>query len=549
MRLRTSSILLSVALAIPGFAAESPAAAQVKVHIRIDAPDALEVSYELPANCPKLPFQRDDDNYRAIRATWQSRDTCGAASDGVLTHNGAACRPRFRVPASTNKVVGYPGAFPIGEAIYVHTSKYAVTGECGSVSYHFTAPGSVALQGKVHPLRATAEGEAGGDLAALLMPRDQPPSDGLPAYYDPKLSAVAVAQIRQVMEGTIAFYRKAMPDAQFRMPILAAGLASEPGGPNIGGDAADIMRFTFFNWPSQPAPDIQRMMTKLVAHETSHRFQLRDAVEPYPEARLIHEGGGEFLRWVVSVKKGWLTHADAARELDEKLAECMIGVGQRSWGELPGGEVAANYYHYSCGLPAYVYTLAARQGKGSALARINDFYRDLSLGAAPRFDHALECGATRHCQARWLVQLLGKSVPMTIAWDNLLVSNRLAIRAAPTRQQRDAMMKSALVQLVKDDCGGGSSTTPTADGMIVDSLKACKAVRKEAYVTRVEDVPIFGDERALSLVAGACAERAEVKLGMKNGETLAMPCARAYVARSQFYQVDIERVLSRLERE
>jgi hypothetical protein len=74
-------------------------------------------------------------------------------------------------------------------------------------------------------------------------------------------------------------------------------------------------------------------------------------------------------------------------------------------------------------------------------------------------------------------------------------------------------------------------------------------VRKEAYVTRVEDVPMFGDGRALSLMAAACAQRAEVKLGMKNGEALAMPCKRPYAARSQFYQVDIERVLSRLERE
>lgn len=545
MRLLSLCILLGAALTAPALAW---AAAEVEVHISLAAPGALDVSYALPPGCLRLPFENSNPSYHQIRATWQSQDACGAANGGALTRSGDACRLRFRVPLSTAKVSGYPGAFPIGEAVYAHTSKYAVTGACGSVSYHFAAPGSIGLQGKIQHAAASIDGPAGADLAVLLQPRDLPPSDGVIAYYDPALSPAAVAQIRETADGTIAFHRKALPDARFSMPIIAAGLASEPGGPNIGGDAADIMRFTFFNWPREPQPDLQRKMRLLVAHEMSHRFQMRDAVDTYPEARLIHEGGGEFLRWVVSVKKGWLRHAQAGAELDEKLALCMLGTGQRAWGELTRREIAVNLYDYSCGLPAYVYALAARQGAGSALSRINDFYKRLRLGAAPGFEQALECGNNPRCQPRWLPQLLGKTAPMATAWDELLGSTGLARLAAPTQPQLDAMMNGALVQLVKDDCGGDSSTTPTLEGMIVDSLKTCKALRKEAYVTQVEGLPVFGGAQALPAMAAACAARAEVKLGMKNGDTLALPCARPYVARTQFYKVDIERVLASLDR-
>jgi hypothetical protein len=536
--------LLLICLAL-GAAPNFAGAADVNVHLRMVEPGSLELSYQLPPGCARLPFERHNEGYQKIRAAWKSLDSCGAADGGALTRSAEACGPlRFQVPVSTDKVVGYPGAFPIGEAVYAHISKYAVTAACGSVSYQFAAPGSVGLKGKIHHANA-ASGDA--DVAVLLMPRVLPPSDGVLAYYDPALSAEAVAQIAATLESTVAFYRKALPDARFSLPILAAGLASEPGGPNVGGDAADIMRFTFFNWPRQPQPEVRRLMTKLVAHEISHRFQLRDAVDAYPDARLIHEGGGEFLRWVVSVKKGWLTPDQAARELDQQLAVCMLGVGQRSWGDVPRAEVANSFYDYSCGLPAYVYALAARQGKGSALARINDFYKDLGQGATPGFERALECGSEPRCQPRWLPQLLGKSGPMGAAWNALLATTGLATLAAPTQQQIDTMMNGALVQLVKDDCGGNSSTTAAPDGMIIDTMKACAALRKDAYVTRVENLAVYGGAQALPAMAAACTARSEVRLGLKNGETLVLPCKRAYAARAQFFRADIARVLARLD--
>lgn len=542
-------ILLAVSL---GVAIASPRleAADVRVRISYAAPDALEVRYELPEGCTRLPFQGNGAGYAEIRAGWKSSDQCGSVDGDALTRKaGASCRSvRFRVPTSTDKVTGYPGAFPIGEAIYAHTSKYSVGEACGRVDYQFQAPGSIAVQGVLHQHNALLDGVAGADTAVLLLPAKVQPANGAIEYFDPALSAEAVARIREVADGTISFLRAALPDAPFRMPVLAASRTSAPGDPTIGGDADDVLRLTLFNWPQQPGSELQQQMTKLVAHEFSHRFQQRDAVDVYPDARLIHEGGGEFLRWLVSVKKGWLTREQAARELDESLAECMIGTGKSSWADLPRSYTAAHRLEYSCGLASYAYGLAARTGAGDALSRFGGFYKAIQQGARPDFAQALECGPETACEARWLPSLLGKDIPMPQAWEAMLSSTGLAKASAPNAGELDAMMRDAIVQAVQADCDGQSSTTPTSEGMIIDGLSVCTTLRTDKYVVAVEGLPVFGSSLALSTMVAACAQRGVVRLGMKDGTSLMLTCHQPYPVRKKFFRADIERVLAALDR-
>lgn len=138
---------LGISIAITPLLAE---AAGVRVQISYVASDALEVRYEVPESCTHLSFLNTGAGYTRIRAGWQSLDQCGNVDGDALTRKaGSSCRSlRFRVPTSTDKVTGYPGAFPIGEAIYAHTSKYSVGDACGSVDYQFMAPGSIAVAGK-----------------------------------------------------------------------------------------------------------------------------------------------------------------------------------------------------------------------------------------------------------------------------------------------------------------------------------------------------------------------------------------------------------------
>ena len=517
---------------------------EVLVTVRQAAPDALEVSYLLPAACSSLPFEKNGPDAATIRARWQAQDDCGAAGGDTLQRSSASCPAlRFRVPTTSDKVSGYPGSFPVGRAIYAHMSNYAVGTQCGPVRYRFASPGSIRTS------TTQFEGEAAGDAdaPALLFPARQA-FDGKDAdYFDPALSPAAVAQIRSVAAGTAAYLGAAMPKTAFRRPIVAATLAREPGGPNIGGSAGEVLLLSLFNWPDMPAPQYQRQMNKLVAHEMSHRFQLRDAVDAYPDARLIHEGGAEFLRWSVSLRQGWLSPQQAADELDDALASCMLGTGSRRWRAVPEREIATNRYEYSCGLPAYVYALAARQGRGSPYARIEAFYGRLGAGGKPDFAQALECGALP-CTARVLPAILDGRAPMREAWGAVLDATGLATARAPSQSQLDAMMLQALTELIKEDCSGKRSMTPTPNSVLVDGLPGCRRLRADVEVLRVEGMPLFGGAQALPAMVAACRSRQAVTLGLGDGATLDLACRTPYQVTARMYAADIGKIMEALAR-
>lgn len=537
---------MRIAFCLALFAAHAAAADGVAVTVRMSAPDALEVSYALPAACRGLAFLKDGAGAAKIRARWQPLDDCASAGGDRLERGARSCSVlRFRVPATSNAISGYPGSAPVGKALYTHMSNYAVESACGPVDYRYVSSGSI------ETARTLFQGEArtDADAPALLFPtRLAGDANGLD-YFDPALSAAAVAQIRSVANGTASFLQGAMPRAVFKRPIIAAALASEPGGPNIGGSAGEILMLTLFNWPAAPGPEQQRLMNKLVAHEMSHRFQLRDAVDAYPDARLIHEGGAEFLRWSVSLRQGWLTPQQAGAELDDALATCMLVAGERSWHALAPAEIAGNWLEYSCGLPAYVYALAARQGKQSAYARIDRFYEQLAGGAKPDFAQAMECGAAAPCKARVLPAILDRQGPMHANWAAMLADTGLATPRAPSQSQTNSMMNQALTQLVKDDCGGHSSVTPTPDSVLLDTLKMCKTLRADVEVRQVEGLPVFGGAQALPALVAACASRKEALLGLKGGATLRMPCAQPYPITRHFYAADMAKIVERLARD
>ena len=514
----------------------------VDVTVRLAAPDALEVSYQLPESCAALAFEKNGPGAGKIRARWQAQDDCGTAGAGRLERKKACPALRFRVPATTDKVSGYPGSYPVGVAMYAHMSNYAVGTACGPVQYRFAAPGIATAGAAFSDVAAT-----GPDAPALLLTSARPAGPAGLDYFDPKLSAAAVGQIRKVANGTAAALGAAMPRAVFQRPILAAALASEPGGPNIAGSAGDVLLMSLLNWPATPGPREQRMLNKLVAHEMSHRFQLRDAVDVYPDARLIHEGGAEFLRWAVSLRQGWLTPQQAGAELDDALAACMLAAGERSWREIPAAEIAASWLEYSCGLPAYVYALAARQGKGTPYARIDAFYAQLRAGGKPDLAQALECGAVP-CKARILPAVLEAAGPMRDQWGAVLRATGLAPARAATQSQINSMMTQAITALVKADCGGESSITPAPASILLDTLRACKTLRTDAEVVLVEGLPVFGGEKALPAMVSACTRSKTVQFGLKGGASLRLNCQEPYRITQRFFAADIDKLIEQLAR-
>jgi hypothetical protein len=131
-------------------------------------------------------------------------------------------------------------------------------------------------------------------------------------------------------------------------------------------------------------------------------------------------------------------------------------------------------------------------------------------------------------------------------WAAVLDETGLAHPVAPNQRQTDAMMLQALTKLVKEDCQGKRSMTPTATSVLVEALPSCATLRKDVEVVQVEGLPLFGGTQALPAMSQACTARKEVVLGLKDGSALAVPCRTPHVASARMYAADIGKIMRAL---
>lgn len=552
--MRHRQLLAACFLAVPAMAN-----ADVEVNIKYLHSQALEVSYQIPSACPSLAFKKKGSDAAKIRSTWQPLDACGKADGQQLSNQEAqqaqqatCTQLRFQVPVSADKVRGYPAAFPVADAIYVHTSNFAVESGCGKVSYSFSAPG-IAMNAQVFANHTRPTGLNGEDMSVLLLPQVLKTDSNFIGYFDPALGEANISNIRKIASESIVFLHQALPRATFDMPIIAASRVLGPGGARPDGDAGDVLRLGLFNWPLQPDAETERMMTLFVSHEFSHRFQMRDATDAYADARLIHEGGAEFLRWLMAVRKGWLTHEQAADELNMALGECLLNARQSSWGNLTANQIRGGRLDYHCGLAVYVFGLAVRQGKAGPFERFDGFYDQLrqvqGQAQAPRpdFAHALECGEEPACKSKWLSRMLGKQESMQAVWVDFFQQTGFARAVDASQQQKNAMVNQVMQELMREDCGT-SSTFPQADKLGVDEVKGCKILRGGMNIIKSENLPLYSHPDTLIATIAACRQRSQVRLTIESGQQLDLPCKKIYQPVEQFYEVDMMKLLSSLNR-
>jgi hypothetical protein len=231
--------------------------------------------------------------------------------------------------------------------------------------------------------------------------------------------------------------------------------------------------------------------------------------------------------------------------LDDALAECLLATGTRTWRALGQREIASRRLAYRCGLPAYAYALAARQGGDTALQRFSGLYRSAQAGGQPDFAQSLECGGHAACTARWLPQLLGREVPMRRAFGALFDATALAHPIAATPSQRKLMLAQAFEWLMREDCGG-ASYYPGEHVFIVDSGMQCRALKGGMRVAQVEGMALSSPEAVQAMSTG-CAQRGQVRLGLEQGGVTDVACSKPYDADQRFYGADIDAVLAALQ--
>ncbi|MGM9516344.1 hypothetical protein ACS5PK_18990 [Roseateles sp. DB2] len=538
---RSWTLRAGLALCLP-----MAAAATTDITLKRLDESALEVSYALPVGCERAQFERQDPASRDFRQRWEPLDACGA-SDGVSL---AAVRPsclhrRFRVPTTTARAAAFPPAFPMHGATYVHTGDYALGGTCGESRYFFEAA-QIGVAGGFVKGRASPALSSDGQVSALLLDASAlVQHHPMPAYLAPNLPDSEAKLIMQRAIATAQALERALPDARFKPVILAATQVQLGGERNVGGDAHDVMRLTLFDWPASPDRSSEQLLTRLVSHEISHRFQLRDITARYKDARLIHEGGGEFLRWLVSLEQGWITPDEAAAELEGALLRCMSKSEGRSWAALSLQERNALRRPYDCGLALYTTALAEHPGQGDAFARINAFYRELAAGRPPELASALACGEAKPCEPRELRALLEGPEPMSQAWQRWL--SRLPwVRPHPSSpaQQADSILQW-LVLMMKEDCQGAVSLTPEATRITLDGMAQCATLREDLPVTTIDGRPL-AEPGLPGRIAARCHEDGSILLGSEAGRSVQLRCIGTDILTQPSYRVDMQALYAAL---
>lgn len=523
------------------------AAAQVEVRMRLLPDQGLQLEYQVPAQCTQLRFEKDGPFAQKIRASWRAEDDCASIVGDELKFKAQCQAARFFVPASVDKVSGYPAAFPMAQALYAHTSNYQLDSHCGELRYTMSAP-YLAYEGQVFEGSSHFTPPAATSFPILFSTQalKLDAGSGVLSYIDQRLAPAYVARIEEVSGATIKYLRTAMPKARFAMPIIVAANVPHPGAMGFDGDAGNVLRLGLFNWPSEYTSFGKKSISDFVGHEFSHRFQKRDEVDIYPLSRLIHEGGGEYLRWHTAVQLGWMQPQEAAKDLDDALNRCLLGVEQKPWQALPSRYTAPRQLEYRCGLSAYVFGLAARKNATAGISNVAEFYAQIQDGVRPDFFDAIECGDRLDCHPQWLPQLLTSSRPMSQVWDTFFQETGLARRVPPNQDQLDMLIKKAISSLIKDDCGE-SSMFEASDGLIIDDLKACKQLKAQMKLVGVEGHALFGNTQALPALLTACQQTGLVSVQLADHAHRQLACKTPLSLNSHFYATDIAKLLQALQ--
>lgn len=543
--------VLLLACAPAAATAAAPSTAPIKATITMRAPDALEVSYELPQNCAALQFSdegtRPNDSV-TLRRDWSAADDCTVLDGREIRRKQPSCSTlRLRVPATTrNMDRTYPWAYPVENGLYVHTSSYALTDACGPVDWRFVVPGgTVVVDGVMTAGSGTRAARAGDDdgVPTVLLRQPFVPGAAARVHASSSFAPQTHAYLNATLRSIETELRKELPGIRFTIPFVVASPSDSPY--NYWGDVANrsVMRLSF---PTAPGPAQEELLHGFVAHEMAHLTQPRNRDDTWKEDEAtLHEGGAEFLRTVTATRLGWLDRDGLKGELEQAVNSCLIAANGKSWKAIPNR--AWNKIPYQCGLAFYAIGLSS-QVPQTALLRLRDYQRQGEQGRHTDFPQALECGAAKNCRAQWLPRLAGAEPMEKVLLDYAGRPGAL-LRVAP---EWPASMIGQIAfrhigQLMRADCRGAVSMYMEKTGARVAPGLTCGALREDMAIVGAEGLPLFEDARAVRASADACREKGKTVLGLRDGGSVTVACDASASPPGRLFEVDPARAQALLK--
>jgi hypothetical protein len=529
-------------------AAYGPCHAQVTATVRMDSTSAIELQYDIPKGCQALVFKNEGIRPQpaaTMRHDWIVLDACAKISaDGIQLQGDACTSVRIRVPASTQDLDRvYPWAYPLGGALYSHTSAFAVQPTCGPVNWTFEASGG----------RVVVNGETGGSRAqrapapvidympVFFLEGQAAPGEQPGQYIDTRFAPETVEAVRHGVEAVYGHYRRSMPGLNFTQPYLVA-VTSPKRGQMRGDVAGKTMRLML---PATLTDNEQADMNYLIAHEAAHMLQPESFNDKWKEQTIIKEGGADFISWLTGAQLGWRGRADAAATIENAINKCVIALGRHNWSKFEDRNWSRT--PYNCGLALHVLALVEGNGQPAPMLALRDYYRDAKEGRPTDLAQALECGTSAGCTARWLPRFLGPDEPFhSVMNDYAQKSKLLATAPVLTLQQLAPVARNLVAELMARDCGGQISFYTKSDQFLIAQVRLCKNLREGMAVVRAQGASLFTDPASVIGLVKACHGAGKATLGLADGTNVEIECDKSLPAVPELYTIDAARLYMRL---
>ncbi|MES2017687.1 MAG: hypothetical protein V4484_14445 [Pseudomonadota bacterium] len=512
--------------------------AGVTATLSLASADTLSIRYDIPASCQALTFVNGGirpQDAQAMRANWRASDDCASIDGKGMQRSGATCEAlQFTVPASTLQLDRvYPWAFPMGGAIYSHTSAFEVDTSCGPVTWKFSAPkGTVVLNGAAYPDNVSAASAQW--LPVIFMER---PHTGR-SYVDARLSKPTSAFVSDTVQRTFDLYGRLLPGLDVDSAFVAITLSQDPR--SFGGDVAAHSTIRLSVPASLPAP-MEMDIHGYLAHEVAHMHQPMKWNDSWRDQPMIDEGGADLLRWIALAQLAWADQAYLKQYMDTAFNGCLIAAqgnswnatAERGWGKAP----------YQCGLAFHAIGLAARSAQAPATTVLRDYYRAGRSGAATDFASALECGAKAGCHARWLNRIAGAEPVAAVFSDYARSGGFLKVADTASTTVLEPVMRDVIGQLMRIDCHGQVSFYDNPGMLLIGPVGQCAVLREGMSIVTAQGQPLYAGVAVIASVLDACAGKGAVSLGLKDGTAIELGCSAASVrAPAELFEVDVARL-------
>ncbi|HEY1131583.1 MAG TPA: hypothetical protein VGF12_19405 [Roseateles sp.] len=319
---------------------------------------------------------------------------------------------------------------------------------------------------------------------------------------------------------------------------LARAYGTKPAGPwavvvnvpagmqGFRGDVTSgrMMSLRFDTRALKGAAEADRTVRQFVAHEVTHWWDTglfrTDGERPW-----IHEGHADWVAGLLAREAGQLDAAGWRERMDVALNSCLFSRGDRVSAALPTGHHRDDDA-YACGQVLWMLAQWAQPRDGTPVdVAASPFRGSTAPIDAKAVARWADGGDTGSMHRLLFDPQQGFRSALLRDWGGAIEASELRSGEPVPAAIRGRLGTALMVTLMTADCDGALSIWTQADHFRIDTQPACRGLRGNPNVRRIQGVSPFDDPvGAWQAVRAACQTGQLISVGTDADEPIALAC-------------------------